>query len=33
MLCRAKNAGVARVLVASSETALAPFWQNSAVCR
>ena len=33
MLCRAKNAGVARVLVASSETALAPFSQNSAACR
>ena len=33
MLCAAKNSGVARALVASSATALAPFSQNSAVCR
>ena len=33
MLCRAKNSGVARTVVASSATALAPFSQNSAVCR
>ena len=33
MLWAAKNSGVARVLVASSATALAPFSQNSAVCR
>ena len=33
MLCAAKNSGVARVVVASSATALAPFSQNSAVCR
>ena len=33
MLCRAKNSGVARAVVASSATALAPFSQNSAVCR
>ncbi len=33
MLWRAKKSGVARSLVASSATALAPFSQNSAVCR
>ncbi len=33
MLCAAKKSGVARVVVASSATAFAPFSQNSAVCR
>ena len=33
MLWAAKNSGVARSRVASSATALAPFSQNSAVCR
>ena len=33
MLLAAKNSGVARAVVASSATALAPFSQNSAVCR
>ena len=33
MLCAAKNSGVARAVVASSATALAPFSQNSAACR
>ncbi len=33
MLWAAKNSGVARVVVASSATAFAPFSQNSAVCR
>ncbi len=33
MLWRAKNSGVARSVVASSATALAPFSQNSAVRR
>ena len=33
MLCAAKNSGSARRVVASSATALAPFSQNSAVCR
>ena len=33
MLCSAKNSRVTRSVVASSATALAPFSQNSAVCR